>query len=494
MTRPAGLVLLAALALLAVPGPAGAVEQTGTGEAMRHVLNVPHSELRDPKQTQQATDFELAKITVPGTGAERTFAFAGSYYDGLDVIDVTDPAAAHKVASYDCGIGQGDVQVFRRGDRWLLAYAQDDGYKMWVSRCTKEAQALGFSPSSAAGGTYIFDVTDPLQPQLVSFVSVGAGTNALGFGLGSHNTTIHPGGRYLYNSNADLMTDALPSIEIIDLEDLAQPKVVGEFALKVVPGLGTDAHDITFSPDGSRAYVAALSHGEILDTTDPLHPRFVSQVVDPALNVWHQMEELTVEDPLLGTRSFLLAEDEFAGAEGTGECPSGGVHVYDISDEAHPVKVGAFNIDEAGPAPGTVPASQYVARCTAHVFKIDPVSKVMTMGWYNAGVRILDLSALAGVGVGKQGVGGIRQLGWFAFKDSDTWAAKAVSADRKGFYVFANDKRRGFDVYRYDPVGGSAVRGGTWLTPAQALADARQRRRNAGSRGLAGVCFLAARA
>jgi hypothetical protein len=234
--------------------------------------------------------------------------------------------------------------------------------------------------------------------------------------------------------------------------------------------------------------VAALSHGEILDTTDPAHPAKVSTIVDPTLNVWHQMEELTIKDPILGERSFLIAEDEFAGAEGTAECPSGAVHVYDITDEAVPLPVGVFQIDFAGPAPGNVAADAYLARCTAHVFQIDRKAKVMTMGWYNAGVRILDLSSLVGVGVGGQGKG-IKQLGSYRFTDSDTWAAKAVKVDRQGFYLFGNDKRRGFDVYRYDPQQGTALATGRWMTPVQAAA-----RLGGGSGRIlpAGLCFLAA--
>jgi hypothetical protein len=482
------LAFLAAACLLALPASASAVEAEGVGEAIRHIVNVPHSELHNPAVSQQATDFELASIVPPGTDTARTYAFAGSYYDGLDIIDVTEPEHPVKVASYDCGVGQGDVQVFRRDGRVLLAYAQDDGYTQYPSECTEQAQDLGFSPSANDGGTYIVDVTDPSAPFLVTFLAIDAGTNALGMGLGSHNTTIHPSGRYLYNSNADLMTDITPSIEVVDISDLQHPKVVNEFALQTVPGLGTDAHDITFSPDGDRAYVAALSHGEILDTTDPANPVRISSVVDPTLNVWHQMEELTVDDPVLGERSFLIAEDEFAGAEGTGQCPNGAVHVYDITDEAVPLPVGVFQIDMAGVAPGNVPADAYVARCTAHVFKIDRESKIMTMGWYNAGVRILDLSALAGIAVGGDGVG-IKQLGWYRFTDSDTWAAKAVSADRKGFYVFGNDKRRGFDVYRYEPAAAGAVSAGRWLTPVQASALLG---RASGRVSLSGLCFLAA--
>jgi hypothetical protein len=424
-------------------------------------------------------------------GVQKTFAFAGSYYDGIDVVDVTDPADARRVTHYDCGVGQGDVQVFQRDGRWFVVYAQDDGYDMFESTCTQEAAALGFKPTEADGGAYIVEVTNPYKPRLVSFVSMPAGT--LG-GAGSHNITVHPSGKYFYNSNADLITSALPAIEIVDLTDLSKPKIISEFALKSFPGLGTEAHDITFSADGKQAYVAALSHGEILDTTDPAKPVSISTIVDPALNVWHQAEVVSIDDPILGARTFLIGEDEFAGAEHTGQCPNGGLHVYDVTTPAAPVKVGAFNIDEVRPTdPTDAGDPTLLGRCTSHVFQIDQQTKVMTMGWYNAGLRVLDLNALAGLGIADKSPMGIRQIGWFQFKDTDLWAAKTVGADpAKGFYVFGNDKRRGFDVYRFDAKAGATGTPGTWLSPAQALERA-QNARAKGPANLSGVCFIAPR-
>ena len=46
------------------------------------------------------------------------------------------------------------------------------------------------------------------------------------------------------------------------------------------------------------------------------------------------------------TRDLLFIEDEFAGAAGGDPCPSGGLHVYDVTGplEAAPVKLGYWNI------------------------------------------------------------------------------------------------------------------------------------------------------
>jgi hypothetical protein len=503
-------ILLSFLALAVLAPTAAAVEETGRGEAIEHIRNIAYPNLNAPDEVNAGTDIEFAKIGVPSAGGttsrgrrwwkqvqvqQRTFAFAGSYGDGLQIIDVTDPENSKLVSTWDCGVSQGDVQVFQRkdlGGRWFVTYTHDDGYEFQLdSQCADDLRAMGIDPTAVpppedpdgqlfvpesyfGAGTYIADVTDPYHPKTVSFVPVSRG---------SHNQTVHPSGRYLYNSNSDLITSVQPSVEVYDISDIRHPEVVGEVALKTLPGLGTESHDIVFSQDGSRAYVAALSHGEILDTTDPANPVSISTVVDPAINVWHQMEDVTIEDPILGERRFLIAEDEVAGAQGTGQCPNGGVHVYDITGdlERSPVKVGMWNIDDVGLT------EDGLGTCTAHVFQIHEQEKLMTIAYYNGGVRVVDLSGLVGVALGANGIG-MKQLGWYRFADGDTWSVKAPTVSREGFYMYANDHRRGFDVYKWTPAAaGTSVSAGQWLNAKQALNASRQL--TAGAK-VGSVCIL----
>jgi hypothetical protein len=483
---------------LAVFAPtAAAVEETGRGEAIEHVKNIAYPNPNAPDEQNAGTDIEFAKIGIPVANGsttktnrwwkamrveQRTFAFAGSYGDGLQIVDVTDPENSKLVSTWDCGVSQGDVQVFQRkdlGGRWFVTYTHDDGYEFHAdSQCAEDLRAMGIDPTAVpppedpdgqlfvpesyfGAGTYIADVTDPYHPKTVSFVPVSRG---------SHNQTVHPSGRYLYNSNSDLITSVQPSIEIFDISDIGKPKSVGEIGLKTLPGLGTESHDIVFSQDGTRAYVAALSHGEILDTTDPAKPVSIGTIVDPAINVWHQMEDVTIDDPILGERRFLIAEDEVAGAQGTGQCPNGGVHVYDITGdlERTPVKVGMWNIDDVGLT------EDGLGTCTAHVFQIHEQQKLMTIAYYNGGVRVVDLSGLVGVALGANGIG-MKQLGWYRFADGDAWSVKAPFVSRDGFYMYANDHRRGFDVYKWTPAAtGESVSAGQWLSAKQALDAARQ--------------------
>ncbi|MEX1177601.1 MAG: hypothetical protein WEB09_03985 [Nitriliruptor sp.] len=449
---------------------------------MEHVTNIQYED-RYGTGANQGSDLEFATIPVEaeievprGNGRgnapprlvtiteERTFAFVGAYTNGLQIIDVTDPDAPEKVAVYDCAVAQGDVQVFERDGRFLVAYTRDTGYAAATraeSACFQEADALGFGDADELGpGTFIADVTDPYEPTLASFVA---------FEKGSHNQTVHPSGDYLYNSNSELITSVAGEvgIEVVDISDLEAPEQVAFVPLPIRPGLGTESHDITFDEAGDRAYSAALSQTVIIDTTDPAAPELISSFVDPTINVEHQANPVTIDDPLLGEREFLIVEDEVAGASPTGQCPNGGVHVYDITGELenNPVKVGYWNVALFGPT------TDGLGTCTAHVFEIHEDEQLMTIAFYNGGVRVVDLSGLVGVAVGDAGVG-MREVASFRFEDSDTWAVKAPSVDRDGvFHIYGNDQRRGFDAYRVDLTGGAeqATTAGDdeWLTPAE---------------------------
>ena len=376
--------VLIAFALLAVL-PAGA--DAANSPNMKFVKNFPY-EARN-ETPNYGTDMEFARISG------HDYALAGSYENGMHIFDITQPTKTKLVGKYECDILQGDVQVFRqkqRPGRVFAAYTADaDGNAQ--STCYREAEALGFDAvdgETGRQGTFIADITNPRKPRTVSFVEVPQG---------SHNQTVHPSGNYLYNSNADLITSLQPAIEVFDISKLAVPRKTGELELPTRPGLGTESHDITFDSSGDRAYSAALSQGVIINTANPARPSIVSSFVDPAINVWHQSDPVKI-----GSREFLIVEDEFAGAAGGPVCPSGGFHVYDVTGakEANPVKVGAWNIDEIRPTTSATNS------CTAHVFDIHEKEKLLTVAYYNGGVRVVDISSLAGIGLGKTDLVGRR--------------------------------------------------------------------------------------
>jgi hypothetical protein len=448
------------LVLLSLPGSAAALEYVHS-DNMTHVKNLPY-EARNGGTPNYGTDIEFARL------GGKQYALAGSYKNGMQIVDVSRPASARIVSIYDCGVSQGDVQVIRQADlpgRTFVSYTSDT-YGDGKSTCYREAQALGFDVLKPNGtgknGTFIAEITDPLNPRTISFIEIPQG---------SHNMTVHPSGNFLYNSNSDLITSFQPAIEIFDISDPAAPVQAGELALPPRPGLGTESHDITFSDDGKRAYSAALSQGVVIDTRNPGTPSVISSFVDPAINVWHQMDPITITDAAGREREFLIAEDEWLGAAAGGQCPNGGVHVYETTGakEKSPEKVGYWNIDSLRPTDQAP-----LDRCTAHVLDVHEDAKIMTLSFYNGGVWVVDLAGLTGVSLGDRQVAGdgMKAIGHFYIEGMESWSSKTPRIDpRTGdFFLFSNDIERGMDIFKFTGAAKQSEKAGRFMAPAQAAA------------------------
>jgi hypothetical protein len=150
------------------------------------------------------------------------------------------------------------------------------------------------------------------------------------------------------------------------------------------------------------------------NTTDPEQPKIIGDIVDPAINVSHHADPVTLTRPDGTQREILIVTDERAGAAGSVECPGGGLHVYDITgaNEQDPQKLGTWFIPVIQPQDGTT--------CTSHVLRIYPDQEMLTIAWYGQGVRVLDISGLATaegsattIAVG-DGVG-MREVGSYVF-------------------------------------------------------------------------------
>ena len=479
------LAVVVAASMFSFVAPASAEQGTGSPN-MSHVTNLQY-ELRYGQTQSYGTDIEFKTLQVNRPGKRggkqipKDFAFAGTYRNGLQILDVTDPTAPQVASVYDCAIAQGDVQVFDRDGRTYVGYTADNIASQTVktSGCYTD---LGLQNSTQSPyGTFFADVTDPYNPTTVGFARLPAG---------AHNITIHPSGNYLYNSNSDLVNASEPvptgKIEVFDIHDLSDPQLVKTLDL----GPGLNSHDITFNDDGSRAYSAAVTHTLVLDTTTPADPQIIGRIPDNTINIHHQSDPVTIDDPVLGERTFLVITDELAGAAGNGACPGGGLHVFDITGnlERSPVKVGFFDIPEARPAGDGVVGGDSL-RCTSHVLRMYPDEEIMTIAWYNAGVRVIDISGLAGVSAGvtpetgSLGMG-MKEIGHYYFPNSDTWSAKTNRIAPDGsFYVFANDTERGLDVFHFDSAAQQSSSKGRWLDPTQAKALFTQREAVATSGG-----------
>ncbi len=228
----------------------------------------------------------------------------------------------------------------------------------------------------------------------------------------------------------------------------------------------------------------------IIDTTNPGNPSIVTSFLDPAINVWHQSDPFTLTDPATGKkRDFLMVEDEFVGAVGTGQCPNGGVHVYDITgaNELNPVKLGYWNIDEVRLTDSATNS------CTAHVFDIHEKEAIMTIAFYNGGVRVVDISKLMGITLGNTEIAGagMEEIAFYRTKGANSWSAKTPKISRKGdFYLYGNDINRGLDVYKFSADRAKSPNKGQWKSPKKAEADAAAQPKAELTADAAGFCLL----
>lgn len=437
-----------AVALMASAAPAGAM-QAGPGTNLgttedavpgeqqlvnfEHVYNFETYGLTNP--TGRGTDLEFYTSAVPkrdyATGelldaagnplpageapviVTRDFSIMGSYLGGAWVYDITDPESVQFVRNIPCNQTQNDVQIKQFGSRWVLALARDGGTKPCVSK--------SFNGSSGAG-IAVFDVTDPYDfKPMYSFRTTG----------GAHNFTFHPTKPYGYISPGDIGgagDGTVPDnvrvyravIPIIDFTNVDNPVLAT--TVQLTEG---SPHDISFSADGLRAFVANENHYRIYDTSNPAAPTLIS--VTPNNGTYaHGYDSTPDRKVAIGTNESLALGGFFVG--NTTVCPGEGLTFYSVEGalEQAPVPLGYFEASVQGRGPDD-------RACTGHVGKVG--NKALVTGWYIGGVRVVDFTNPSLP----------QEVGIAVMEGAEVWAAKFY----KGPYVYAADLRRGFDVFRW---------------------------------------------
>lgn len=370
---------------------------------------------------------------VVGTDVEflersgRRYAVVGAMGEGFKIFDVTDgehpvPAGVYLSSGY-----QNDIQISGN----LAILATDLPPDPRFPTCTTCGEFEGIE---------LVDVTNLGAPVKLADLATDGG---------AHNSTLIGSTVYLSNPSRD-------AIDVVDVSDPRLPRVIqrlstasrcaaSPYPCRDLGQAGWDPHDVTARtrPDkGHRLYVGAIDASFILDVNDPRKARVVSRIPngDPAsyanIQISHQA------DPSPDGRLLVISDERGGGVEEV-TCPGGALHVYDITSEAHPRKLGAYFVNYTG-----------AGNCTAHNFRFLPESNVLTVGWYSAGTWVVDLSGPAGEGEldnsatnpGQKTTWG-RTLGFAIMPGADTWAAKTLGPDPDGrLFIVTGDITRGMDV------------------------------------------------
>ncbi len=295
-------------------------------------------------------------------------AFIGHRVDGpLQVIDISDPRSPVQ-------LGEAAEVPVRDADP--IHYP--DGRLVVVT-------------TAGSGEQYVTDVSDPAAPSLLAAVSTDHG---------NHNIAVVPGTPVVYNSGSNGV------IDIVDYSDPEDP-VEGSF------DNGQGCHDITFHIDNEagryRAYCAGYGQTQIWDIADPLDPQMVKRIPYPGMEQGLPLVgDATVPDsgavfPLSFSHlamvdhdaSVLIVGDETGGgaingcdfyAEAMGGSlsgPVGNLWFYDISDEAQPELLGHVSPSYTDAVGGS---------CTAHFGRLVEDTGLLVMGFYAAGVVLVDFT------------------------------------------------------------------------------------------------------
>ncbi len=293
------------------------------------------------------------------------------------------------------------------------ATAGGDGARFENEDVATNGKLLVFSQELPRSALYVYDVEDKTNPILESFTS----------GYGQHTMSCVLDCQWLYGSDG----------YIIDLRNPARPKLE---STRWTTGTPVDGgHDVTEVAPG--IVLTATDPMLVLDArTDPVHPR--------VLATSERMDEFihSVDWPNDGTDLFALSAGETwtPGLDAFCSSRSAGLTTWDASQwsTTHTLtKVDTMRPKNGSNSNGNQPINAPFG-CSAHWFQEHPDfhnGGLVAAGYYNQGTRILRVAE----------DGKLSEKGWFLPHAGGTSAAYWVS-DR---IIYAMDYQRGFDILKY---------------------------------------------
>jgi hypothetical protein len=368
----------------------------------------------------------------------RTYAFVASMGVGFKIFDVTDGEHPALVGAHLSPGYQNDIQV--QGNLAILSSDlppyPGDPHHVVCDTC------------GVFEGIEVVDISNLALPTKLSDLFIDGG---------AHNSTLI--GSVVYVSNPSRR-----AMDILDVSNPARPQMIKRIAEEagcqtspypcqvIAPGEREwRPHDITAlsMPDkGHRLYIGAIESTYILDVNDPHKVRAVSKIPNGDYTASYANIYISHQaDPSPDGR-LLVVSDERGGGLLETQCPGGGLHVYDITSEAKPKKLGVYFAND-----------KRSGNCTAHNFRFLPDRNVVVSGWYTAGSWVIDMSGPpldpttefdnSAEKPGQKTTWG-RTLGYAVMTGADTWAAKSPGLTADGrLFMFTDDMARGMDTLEY---------------------------------------------
>ena len=290
--------------------------------------------------------------------------------------------------------------------------------------------------SESTGILYVIDISDPANPAILSQLAMGGSP----LGGPGHTASCVDECRFAW------VTDG-GGIKVIDLRDPAAPKDLGTH--EAASG-GLVVHDVQLDGDGlywiagfngTAAYRIPAGYdgstlGELVVTTNALgRSRYAETFgVDDGstYNDFIHHNSLRRE----GSDTVYITEEDYnrPGCRGAGSfqrwhLPLDSKTGQPTGEELTPIDQWSPELAQEGPKGSGM--------CSAHYF--DENRKLVAQGWYQQGLRLLDVK-------GKE----TRQVGYYITPDVMAWAAYFPPTDKTGEIVYVLNASRGIDVIHVD--------------------------------------------
>jgi hypothetical protein len=378
------------------------------------------------------------KIAIKHTANDKWYLYVGhSFNQGWSIVDVTDPTSPRYVK--------------------FIPFVTDDK-SIITSQVTLHDNLMITSLNSFAPqknplpALLLWDISDPENPKQVG--------SWMGGSTGAHRNS-YPGGTYAYLSTSyPGFTGNI--LVILDVSDPAHPRDIGKWWQpgqkdgEPKPPFPEGFHGpANVSPDGRWASLPYTPDVVNLDLTDPAKPKLLGSLrfTPPFASVGTQSVHTVVP---LWDRNLLYVSSE-ARKE---DCKDDGMNfagMIDNSNPAHPRLISIF------PTPVPPENAPYRDFCDKggrfgphntsqeiHNPAVQKPGKLIEVAWFNAGLRIFDISnprlpREAGYFMPPERPGLAAQSG--AHASEVNWSEE-IAVDARG-NIFMNDDKWGLFVLRY---------------------------------------------
>jgi hypothetical protein len=276
---------------------------------------------------------------------------------------------------------------------------------------------------------YVFDISTPSSPVLVSVTPVGLTGNGRGAGHIAN---------FVAADCSQVWLDGGNLVEVFDLSNPAAPRSLGKWesvaslsdAFKVTHDTERDSKGVLWSVGGGGGAGYQL-------TADPLAPKLVSSTGPAGVNP-SPYNDFILHNSKRNGQTLLITEEDYVD---TDETPPGGCRGQGKFE------TWSIAMRPGGLSPldtwmtelnGSDSKAAATVNCSSHWFEVS--KDLAAVGWYEQGTRFLDVHDPRD----------IRQVGFYLPANGSTWAAYWSPTDPTRSIVYTADAYLGVDVLRID--------------------------------------------